>query len=94
MDESWKGSYDAWKLATPPEYEWTDRPEPQQDPGPCRLCNGTGWIVCTTYGRYVAAGPLPEYSSARGVHDAQCDACGGSGEIVEEEEDEDDGLDR
>jgi hypothetical protein len=23
-DDAWKDSYDAWKLQTPPEYEWPD----------------------------------------------------------------------
>jgi hypothetical protein len=26
-DDSWKDSYDAWKLATPPEYDGPDEPE-------------------------------------------------------------------
>lgn len=81
--------YDEWKLRTPPEYEW-DRPEPQQDPGGCRLCGASGWAVYTIFGRYVGPGPLPEYCSRPNLHDVRCPDCGGSGEIICDDEEQDD----
>lgn len=46
-------SYDAWKLATPPEYEWLgDDPEEE---GPCWTCSDRGWV---SYGDRVD--PCPE----------------------------------
>lgn len=77
-------SYDAWKTREP---DWDDdRPEPQDDPCPCRHCNGSGWIAVSNgfSGRYLGPGPVPEY--ARGARDARCDSCGGSGEIFDEKD--------
>jgi hypothetical protein len=36
LDDRWRSTYDAWKLATPPEYQWLgpdpDEPdEPEED---------------------------------------------------------------
>ena len=88
MSERWKGSLDAWKTRTPPEYEGDDPPD-AQDLGECQRCCGSGWIVVNSLGRYLGAGPVPDYSTGRGLHDAECDACGGSGWICyPEEEDE------
>ena len=84
-NERWKASYDIWKTATPPEYE-VDDPPPSQEPGECQRCRGSGWIVCNSLGRYLGAGPLPEYSTMRGLHDTACDACDGSGFITEWDE--------
>jgi hypothetical protein len=39
-DDGWRDSYDAWKLATPPEYEREDPPE-----GDCPQCGGEGHLV-------------------------------------------------
>lgn len=70
--------YDAWLTREP---DWDDDPSELQEPGPCRRCNGSGWIAVSNgfSGRYLGPGPVPEY--ARGARDARCDACGGSGEI-------------
>lgn len=87
MSERWRDSYDLWKTRTPPEYE-ADDPPPEQEPGECRRCHGSGWIICNRLGRYLGAGPLTEYVTMRGLHDAECDACGGSGVIYEPEDDE------
>jgi hypothetical protein len=73
--------YDAWKLDS--GYE-SDEPERQDDPGPCRLCNGSGEVAVTQYGKYLGPGPVPDYARVRG---ARCDSCGGSGEIFADEED-------
>lgn len=85
MSEHWRNTYDAWKLASP--YDDYDGPEPQEDPGTCRRCNGSGWIgVTASSGRYVGPGPVPE--DARGFRDARCDGCGGAGQIFAEEPDD------
>lgn len=75
--------YDAWKLACP--YD-SDEPERQEDPGPCRLCNGSGEIAVSVSfrGGYIGPGPVPDY--ADGVRGVTCDSCGGSGEIFADEE--------
>lgn len=52
------------------------------DDGECQRCQGSGWIICNQLGRYLGAGPLPEFSAYRGLHDAECDACNGSGRIA------------
>lgn len=87
MSDRWRDGYDNWKLRTPPEYE-ADDPPPSQDPGECQRCQGSGWIVCNRLGRYLGAGPLTEYVTMRGLHDAECDACGGSGTIYEPEDED------
>lgn len=73
--------YDAWKLACP--YD-SDEPERQEDAGKCRLCNGSGEIAMSLRGRYVGAGPVPDY--ARGVRGVPCDSCGGVDEIFSDED--------
>jgi hypothetical protein len=74
--------YDAWKLRSPyDEHPWiADEEAPEQPLGRCDRCKGSGWMVCYPDGRYAGAGPLPEYSSSRHLHDARCNWCGGSGE--------------
>jgi DnaJ-class molecular chaperone len=86
-DDDWKRTYDEWKLRTPPEYECDDPPS-RQDPGECERCRGSGWIVVNRLGRYIAAGPVPDYSRSRFVFDEPCDGCGGSGVIPDPEADE------
>ena len=84
MSERWRGSYDAWKTASP--YD-SDAPESQTDPGPCRLCRGSGSIVTMLFGRYKGPGPLPD-PPPRGLYERDCPNCGGSGEITAEDADE------
>jgi hypothetical protein len=84
-DDHWRATYDRWKLATPPEYEGDDPPD-RQDPGECQRCDGSGWIVVNQLGRYLGPGPVPDTSTARGLYDEPCDACGNSGVILEEDD--------
>lgn len=83
-DDSWRDTYDSWKLASP--YD-SDEPEPQTDPGECNLCRGSGVIGSTARGRFLGAGPLPDPPPA-GVYEATCPGCGGTGEILAETEGE------
>jgi hypothetical protein len=82
-DDRWKGSLDAWKTREPE----CDDPR-SQEPGECERCRGSGWIIVNRLGRYLAAGPRPDYSSRRFVFCEPCDGCDGRGVIPDLEADE------
>jgi hypothetical protein len=46
-DDRWRDSYDAWKLATPPEYDGDDEPEDDCDHEGYELDILTGRAECT-----------------------------------------------
>ena len=52
----------------------------------CERCAGSGMIACSTSYpcSYVGPGPVPGY--ARNVYEAECDACGGNGYVIAEDE--------
>jgi hypothetical protein len=82
-DERWKDSYDAWKLATPPEYDGPDDEDYEEDPPCCHedydLDILTGVTECQSCGhRWTMTSAQIErhYARERDWHEsARCMGC-------------------
>jgi hypothetical protein len=88
-DDSWRDSYDSWKLATPPEYEWGPGEEDQYIREQCRARldellqeeNATPEILTEIAGiqEFLATEPCPNCNVEwADQYHGDCDVCGGA----------------